>query len=58
MVIRNNLSAHQRKILQELKEDEPIIICPADKGKVVAVEDRETYIAKTNDQIQEGIMNR
>ena len=54
MVIRNNLSVHQRKILQELKEDESIIICPADKGKAVVVEDRETYMAKTVDQIHEG----
>ena len=42
MVIRSNLSAHQRKVLQKLKEDESIIICPAhaDKGKAVVVEDR------------------
>ena len=42
------------KILQELKEDESIIICPADKGKAVVVEDREMYMAKTVDQIHEG----
>ena len=54
MATRNNLSAHQRKVLQELKQDESIIICPADKGKAVVVEDRETYMAKTIDQIHEG----
>ena len=30
------------------------MICPADKGKAVVVEDRDTYIAKTKDQIHEG----
>ena len=35
-------------------EDDSIIICPADKGKAVVVEDRETYLTKTRDQIAEG----
>ena len=54
MVIRRNLSAVQRKVLQELKRDDSLIICPADKGKAIVVEDRETYMAKTIDQIHEG----
>ena len=54
MVIKSNLTAAQRKVLQELKQDDTIIICPADKGKAVVVEDRETYLAKTVDQIHEG----
>jgi len=54
MVIKSNLTAAQRKFLQELKQDDTIIICPADKGKAVVVEDRETYLAKTVDQIHEG----
>ena len=44
----------QRKILNDLKNDDTIIICPADKGKAVVVEDRETYMSKTHDQIHEG----
>ena len=48
------MSPEQRQILKELKEDDSIIICPADKGKAVVVEDRETYLAKTQDQIHEG----
>ena len=51
---KSNLSPEQQQILKELKEDDSIIICPADKGKAVVVEDRETYLAKTQDQIHEG----
>ena len=36
----------QRKVLNELKADDSIIICPADKGKAVVIEDRETYLSK------------
>ena len=45
MTLKSNLTQAQRKILQELKEDESIIICPADKGKAVVIEDRDTYLA-------------
>ena len=54
MVIKKNLTAAQIKVLRELKEDDSIIICPADKGKAVVIEDRDTYMAKTIDQIHEG----
>ena len=54
MTIKSNLTPAQRKIINELKEDDSIIICPADKGKAVVVEDRETYLMKTQDQISEG----
>ena len=54
MTLKGNLTATQRKIRNELKEDDSIIICPADKGKAVVVEDRETYLAKMQDQIHEG----
>ena len=37
-----------------MKETESNIICPADKGKAVVVEDRDSYLAKTQDQIYEG----
>ena len=50
---KSNFTAAQRKVLQELKQDDAIIICPADKGKAVVVADRETYLAKTVDQIHE-----
>ena len=55
MKLSSNLSPAQRKVLNELKADDSIIICPADKGKAVVVEDRETYLSKTlQDQIHEG----
>ena len=41
MVLRSNLTERQRKILNDLKADDSIVICPADKGKAVVVEDRE-----------------
>ena len=48
------MHAIQRKIIKELKEDELIVICPADKGKAVVIEDREVYLMKTQHQINEG----
>ena len=41
MLLRSNLSPAQQKVLNDLKADDSIIICPADKGKAVLVEDRE-----------------
>ena len=52
--LRSNLTPAQRKVLNELKADDSIIICPADKGKAVVIEDRETYLSKMQDQIHEG----
>ena len=54
MKLRSNLSPAQRKVLNKLMADDSIIICPADKGKVVVVEDRETYLSKMQDLIHEG----
>jgi len=42
MTIKNNLSAEEREILRELRNDVSIMICSADKGKAVVVEDTET----------------
>jgi hypothetical protein len=54
LTMKSNLTPAQRKILNDLKNDDTIIICPADKGKAVVVLDRETYMSKTHDQIHEG----
>ena len=35
-------------------DNDSIIICPADKGKVVVVEDKIAYLMKTKDQLAEG----
>ena len=40
MTIKSNLSVEEREILLELKNDESIIICSADKGKAVVVVQR------------------
>jgi len=39
--------------LQTLKKDTSIIICPADKGKAVVIEDRDAYLRKMQDKIDE-----
>ena len=44
MTIKSNLSFEERQILKGLKEDTSIIICSADKGKAVVVEDTDAYI--------------
>ena len=54
MKIKANLTRRQREIIKELKEDNSIIICPADKGKAVVIEDKDVYLMKTHDQIIEG----
>ena len=54
MTIKNNLSPEEREILKGLKDDVSIIICSADKGKAVVVEDAENYIYKMQQQINEG----
>ena len=51
MKIKPNLSKEEREILREIGEDGTIIICPADKGKALVIEDRETYIQKMYQQI-------
>jgi len=54
MTIKDNLTKNERVILQTLKKDTSIIICPADKGKAVVIEDRDAYLRKMQDQIDEG----
>jgi len=54
MRIKNNLSVEEREILKGLKNDMSIIICPADKGKAVVVEDRDAYMEKMQKQVDEG----
>ena len=54
MKIKSNLSKEEREILKGLKDDVWIIICPADKGKAVVVEDRDAYKEKMQQQIDEG----
>ena len=52
--LRSNLSPAQLKVLNDLKVDDLIIICPADNVKAVVVEVRGTYLSKLRNQIHEG----
>jgi hypothetical protein len=53
MKIKENLSSDEKKILKEIISDSSIIICPADKGRAIVIEDRETYLLKMR-QLDEG----
>ena len=52
--IKDNLSAKVKKIIKEIVSDPNIVICPADKGKAIVIEDRDTYLSKMQQQIDEG----
>ena len=54
MKIRNNLSADDEKVLKEIINDPSIVICPADKGRGIVIEDSNTYLKKMQEQIDEG----
>ena len=49
-----NLSSDETKALKRLREEEAIIILPADKGKATVVLDRSTYQQKLRDLLDEG----
>ena len=54
MKIKENLSSDEKKILKEIISDSSIIICPADKGRAIVIEDREAYFLKMRQQLDEG----
>ena len=54
MKIKDNLSGDDTRILKEIISDPSIIICPADKGRAIVIEDRQTYLTKMQQQIDEG----
>ena len=54
MKIKDNLSADEKKILKEIISDADIIICPADKGRAIVLEDRDSYLLKLQQQLDEG----
>ena len=57
MTLKGNLTPAQRKVLRELMDGDSIAICPVDKGKVVVVEDRETYLTKTRIKLPKKTMS-
>ena len=53
MKIKDNLP-EDKKIIKEIISDVSIVICPADKGKAIVIEDRDTYLSKMQEQIDDG----
>ena len=54
MKLKENLSAAERKILKDIISDPTIVICPADKGRAIVIEDRDSYLSKMQQQLDEG----
>ena len=51
--IKRKVSKKEMKMLIELKKDEDRLITSADKGKAIAIEDKESYQAKNQQQLDE-----
>ena len=49
-----NITKEMRDALKSLKEDESIMVLPADKGRVDVVMDTDTYRAKMSTLIENG----
>ena len=45
-MMKENLSAAERKIVKDIISDPTIVICPADKGRAIVIEDRDSYLSK------------
>ena len=50
----DKLSQKQRQALHSLKEDKEITILPADKGRATVILNKEDYIKKCNDHLDNG----
>ena len=44
----------ERKAIKNLKEDESILVLPADKGRLTVVMNIEDYIKKSNDILNDN----
>ena len=51
---KDNLSKAERASLKNLRDDDTIIILPADKGRATVILNKEDYIRKCNDHIDNG----
>ena len=51
---KNNLSKDEYKALKELQSDTSIVILPADKGRSTVILNREDYLEKCKDHINNG----
>jgi hypothetical protein len=52
---KSNLSPAQWQAVKSLKEDQSIIIIPADKGNKTVILDREAYLDKLNDRVKDHV---
>ena len=50
----DNLSKVERASLKNLRDDDAIIILPADKGRATVILNKEDYTRKFNDHIDNG----
>ena len=50
---RGNIPKEELKALRELKEDEDVIVVPADKGKCLVVMDKTEYVTKMEEKLQD-----
>jgi hypothetical protein len=50
---KSNLKAEEWKALKKLKDDEEIMVLPADKGKCLVVMDRKEYIKKMEEKLSD-----
>ena len=51
---KDNISVKERKALKDLKNDNDIIILPADKGCVTVILNKEDYYKKCDEHIKSG----
>ena len=51
---KDNLSKDERRALKELQSDTSIVILPADKGRSTVILNREDYLEKCTDHINNG----
>ena len=51
--VESHLSHEEHEALKKLKANDTILIVPADKGRAVVVLDKDTYLSKMNDQLND-----
>lgn len=50
----SNLSWDEKQALRQLRNNRSIVIKPADKGSTVVIMDRQAYIKKAEQQLNQG----
>lgn len=55
---RSDLPSHLLKAAKDLRNDQSIVILPADKGNATVVMDRKEYVEKINGMLEDGTYGR